>query len=271
MTHNESQHPGDLLQTAADLAHLAIRWLGAAERAMPESAPLFSAVDIVDARTHIKKAVAKIERAGVALNSDTAHPVDPTGPLTIGSIPDDDLDRLIDATVPAPDVALSNLREAASVVDPGQLTGADNQKLFSVTSVIDDWPHRGGRFNGVAVDWFVVERSYDPRFDYATLIDRPIADCYGGSDCVDELFTADEARQFEKYLLTTHDTSVRIEEVPVPINGGHMPIGGVPVGGPSDFHMLSKHSEYNLPFQVWGYYRIDCGAAPAYDAEHEDI
>lgn len=29
-----------------------------------------------------------------------SHPVDPTGPLTIGTIPDADLDRLIDATIP---------------------------------------------------------------------------------------------------------------------------------------------------------------------------
>lgn len=97
MTHNESQH---LLQTAADLAHLAIRWLAAAEKALPTDAALFAHVDIVDARTHIKKAVAKIERAEVALNIDTAHPVDPTGPLTIGTIPGEDLDRLIDATIP---------------------------------------------------------------------------------------------------------------------------------------------------------------------------
>lgn len=35
-----------------------------------------------------------------------AHPVDPTGPLTIGSIPDADLGRLIAATVPAASVEL---------------------------------------------------------------------------------------------------------------------------------------------------------------------
>lgn len=91
---------GELLRTGADLAELAIRWLVAAEKALPADAALFAHVDVVDARTHLKKAVAKIQRAEVALNIDTAHPVDPTGPLTIGSIPDDDLDRLIDATIP---------------------------------------------------------------------------------------------------------------------------------------------------------------------------
>lgn len=33
--------------------------------------------------------------------SDNPHPVDPTGPLTMGSIPEDDLDRLVAATLPA--------------------------------------------------------------------------------------------------------------------------------------------------------------------------
>lgn len=32
----------------------------------------------------------------------TDYTVDPTGPLTIGTIPDADLDRLIEATIPAP-------------------------------------------------------------------------------------------------------------------------------------------------------------------------
>lgn len=103
ISHNPVNPPepdaGELLRTAADLAKLAIRWLVAAERAMPEDVPLFAAVDTVNGIGHIKKAVAKIQRAEVALNSDTAHPVDPTGPLTIGSIPDDDLGPLFDATI----------------------------------------------------------------------------------------------------------------------------------------------------------------------------
>ncbi len=100
MTHPDGQHPGDLLRTGGDLTSLAIRWLTAAEKALPADAALFAHVDIVDARTHLKKAVAKIQRAEVALNIDNQHPVDPTGPLTIGSIPDEDLDRLVDATIP---------------------------------------------------------------------------------------------------------------------------------------------------------------------------
>ncbi len=51
--------------------------------------------------------VAAMKRAGVSTvgelfekRSDDSHPVDPTGPLTVGSIPEDDLDGLIARTVP---------------------------------------------------------------------------------------------------------------------------------------------------------------------------
>ena len=37
----------------------------------------------------------------MAHNPDNPYPVDPTGPLTIGSIPGEDLDRMIAATVRA--------------------------------------------------------------------------------------------------------------------------------------------------------------------------
>ena len=47
-------------------------------------------------------------------------------------------------------------------------------KLYRLTSVIDDWPHRGARYNNVHVIWFVDKRDYDPGFDYATLLDRPL-------------------------------------------------------------------------------------------------
>jgi hypothetical protein len=142
-------------------------------------------------------------------------------------------------------------------------------KLYRLTSVIDDWPHRGARHNNVKVTWFVCERDYDPGFDYATLLDRPLPsddDPYA-QGLVDERFTRYEADQLAEYLRTAHDTDVEIAEVSVPINVGYldsegrwityMPVGAIPVGGDCDFYTLSKHDDYSLPFKAWGYYRID--------------
>lgn len=98
-THEDRRQTIELLADAGSLTELARRWLVGAERALPADAPLFAAVDIVNGIAHLKKAAEKIQRAEVALNLDNRHPVDPTGPLTIGTIPDADLDRLIDATI----------------------------------------------------------------------------------------------------------------------------------------------------------------------------
>lgn len=112
MTHNpvdtDDHSAAGLLRTAAELTALADRWLVAAEKALPDSVPLFCAVDVINATAHLRKAADRIARAEAALNIDTPHPVDPTGPLTIGTIPDADLDRLIDATIVPSNIGLDD-------------------------------------------------------------------------------------------------------------------------------------------------------------------
>ena len=67
----------------------------------------------------------------IAQRRDNPFPVDPTGPLTKGRVPDADLDRLIQATVPAGD-SLGRLRSAIADVDPGQLEAADISALIDL-------------------------------------------------------------------------------------------------------------------------------------------
>ena len=144
-------------------------------------------------------------------------------------------------------------------------------KLYRLTSVIDDWPHRRARYNNVHVTWFVNKRDYDPGFDYTALLDRPLPPAgwkWDGDPAdrekyayheslVDELFTWSEANQLAEYLREAHDTDVDIAEVTVPIDGRYMPISAIAVGGDCDFYMLSEHDDYTLPFKAWGYYRVD--------------
>jgi hypothetical protein len=133
-------------------------------------------------------------------------------------------------------------------------------KLYRVRSTIDGWPHRRGLYNGVRVDWFVHSRSYDPGFDYSAVLDRPLPAGEGYSyeqGLVDDLFTKAEADQFAAYLKTSHGDDVTIEAVTIPIDGGCMPTSAIAVGGPEDFHMLSEHDDYPLPFKVWGHYSVE--------------
>jgi hypothetical protein len=132
-------------------------------------------------------------------------------------------------------------------------------KLYRLTSVIDDWPHRGKRYNNVTLVWFVDKRDYDPGYDYPTLLGRPTApdDHSYEKDYVDELFTRDEADQLAQYLQEAHDTDVTITEVSTPVPDNIIGVGAIAVGGDCDFYMLSEHDDYTLPFKAWGYYRVD--------------
>lgn len=142
-------------------------------------------------------------------------------------------------------------------------------RLCKVTSVIDGWPHRGGRYDGVEVDWFVDSRPTDPGFDYAALLDGyETADGQYARGLVDELFTPGEARQFAAYLKTEHDSETVTTDVRLPVatksedGAVYLPIGASVVGGPSDFYMLSEEPGYSLPFKVWGYYCMEGQYSP---------
>lgn len=64
-------------------------------------------------------------------DDDNRYPVDPTDDLTMGSIPDDALDRMIAATA-VPDSPLTRLRSAIADVDPQSLTASDATALLGL-------------------------------------------------------------------------------------------------------------------------------------------
>ena len=62
-------------------------------------------------------------------HQENPYPVDPTGPLTIGGIPDAELGPLFDALPADPNKHIERLRSAIADVDPASLTGADTRAL----------------------------------------------------------------------------------------------------------------------------------------------
>lgn len=135
--------------------------------------------------------------------------------------------------------------------------------LYRLTSTIDVWQHRGGRYADVEIEWFVHDRATVP--DYSALLDRPLPEGPYSYEqgLVDDLFTREEADQFAAYLKSRHGDSVVLQEVPVPVatrsphGVGLIGISAVPVGGCTDFHMLSDEDGYDLPFKVWGWYTVE--------------
>jgi hypothetical protein len=161
-------------------------------------------------------------------------------------------------------------------------------KLYDVTSVIDEWPHRGSLYNGVQVTWFVDSRDTDPRFDYAAMLEgyeltvqRDYRDLRQSSSdaearmaaghyerrLVDDLFTEDEAAQLAAHLNIAYGTEVEITEKPLPIatmspeGYGYISVSSIPYG-PVECYELYKHDDYNLPFRVCGYYDMRQEPAP---------
>src|ERR1700730_80943 len=95
---------------------------------------------------------------------------------------------------------------------------------------------------------------YDPSDQYA---------CYP-EGAIDELFTDIEANVLKEYLDQEHGGAgaTTIAEVHLPIARNSMGIGAIPVGGRTDFYMLSKEPTYTLPFDAWAYFDLR-GCAPA--------
>ncbi len=58
--------------------------------------------------------------------------IDPTGPLTIGSIPDADIDRMIEVTIPDATTPTTQFLEQIQGIDPATLTPEDRKALIDL-------------------------------------------------------------------------------------------------------------------------------------------
>ena len=146
----------------------------------------------------------------------------------------------------------------------------DDVKLYTVASTVEEYDgHKDVVFN-----WFV-NRRREPVYPFTEvvpgtegfrlperlagpLVDLPdayTADAYWYSeDALNQMFAPEEAEMLAEYLRGYYDDEPAIHEEELPIEGGRMGPGAIPVGGPQGFYMLDKTPGYSLPFEVWGYY-----------------
>jgi len=146
----------------------------------------------------------------------------------------------------------------------------DDVKLYTVASTVEEYDgHKDVVFN-----WFV-NRRREPVYPFTevvpgtegfrlperlagVLVDLPDAytsDSYWYSeDALNQMFALEEAEMLAEYLRGYYDDEPAIHEEELPIEGGRMGPGAIPVGGPQGFYMLDKTPGYSLPFEVWGYY-----------------
>ena len=129
-------------------------------------------------------------------------------------------------------------------------------KLYRAHSMVN-YPNEGE----ICYHWYISDRPVYFERPYRDLIEdyNKIAfnDVYFIEDMVDEFFDADELNALQIYLQECFNTELVSEEVTLPIpqeEQNVMPYGGVPAGGGPGYYLLHKHSKYNLPFKVVGYY-----------------
>lgn len=130
----------------------------------------------------------------------------------------------------------------------------------------------GITFSDVVIRWFRVGKRQPP-LAYGKLI----ADYHGLDELpriyterfVDELFTAEEVAQLDGYLENTNGQTLELHavngstlhkaKVNFPLNGTVYGYSDRPIGGHADYFLLARQSDYDLPFQVHGYFDLTQG------------
>jgi len=78
---------------------------------------------------------------------------------------------------------------------------------------------------------------------------------------IDEMFSESEANLLKQYLDRCHSGDfplpvTRIDKVELPIKMNQGAMGALAVGGLTDFYMLHRRPNYDLPFKVEGYFDL---------------
>ena len=143
-------------------------------------------------------------------------------------------------------------------------TQSEQTKLYRLTSVVNNWPHRDKRYDNVHITWLVdrFPSEAKPPVPYEQAIkdfDSNAKDVVYTMGIICELFTEAEATAFQSHLKYAHGDTAERQEVVLPIvHGGCFPMSAVPVGGNTDRYTVWKEHDYPLGFKVDGFYCIEC-------------
>ena len=163
-------------------------------------------------------------------------------------------------------------------------------RLYRAHTTADELTRHDRTYRDVVLTWFVTGRRWplsDPvnlvkGYDHAlkcphdtqTPEDLELWNRRSQDDAlasVNEAFTGIEVEALREYLAAVYEAQVDVDDFETPIdiywpNGASiLPTGAIPVGGPTDFYMLSAKPEWHLPFGVAGYFDLrqhECDEPP---------
>lgn len=132
-------------------------------------------------------------------------------------------------------------------------------KLFRSESVLSNFSHKGRVYDELEIAWFVVHR------ESSVVHEEVIKECKKKYDIlpntfensVFELFTEEEAKALEKYILRTRKQECRIKEVDMGLEIFSWEYGDKDLSNMEGYYRLSNEEGYDLPFVVWGYYSVN--------------
>jgi len=132
-------------------------------------------------------------------------------------------------------------------------------RLFRLTSIVNNFPHRGKTYDGVEIRWFVVYRE-NPIVSYEKPLNGYLKNqdnlLHISEENVRELFTEEEANAFKEYLSKEHREECDIREADLLTEINPWGYGDKTLGHREGFYRLYQEDGYDLPFVVWGYYDV---------------
>jgi len=130
------------------------------------------------------------------------------------------------------------------------------RKLYKAYSMVSD-PDYGE----ICYHWYISDRYKDKDLPFEELIEDyyniRCNDLFYIKNLVSEFFDEDELKVFQAFLKDCFNVELVSEEISLPINKEDqnvMPYSSIPAGGGPNHYQVHKHSKYNLPFRVVGYY-----------------
>jgi hypothetical protein len=135
-------------------------------------------------------------------------------------------------------------------------------KLYKVTSYAEDF--RG--YKNVPLTWFVDKRPLR-LFGAGGSLGVPYSDVirdYDGDNryagfaemALEGYFTEVEATALVEWLRVHRNNIASITPVKLPIESNTCNVSSIAMGGETDFLMVGKSKDYDLPFKAWAYFDV---------------
>ncbi|MGD2092882.1 MAG: zinc ribbon domain-containing protein [Candidatus Aminicenantes bacterium] len=128
-------------------------------------------------------------------------------------------------------------------------------ELYQVHSVVNNFIYRGISYDNLKIIWFVINRK-EPIVPFEQAIENyselPFSARVNPENFIKQCFALREAESLTQYLAAAQNIKAVIEGCPLPVKGHVNGYRDIPPPPGTDYVILHKKPNYNLPFKVEG-------------------